>query len=94
VRIVLDTNVLVRANPKTKPEALARDLLLTVARGPHVLVLSDAILTEVRRVLSYPNVQARWPLIQDTIDQYLSFLAAVGEVVEVAPVTARARSGR
>jgi hypothetical protein len=49
----------VRANPTVLPERLARDLLVTVLSGPHVLVLSEAILNEIRRVLSYPRVQAR-----------------------------------
>jgi putative PIN family toxin of toxin-antitoxin system len=88
VRAVLDTNILVRANPKTHPERLARDLLLKITSGPHGLILSEAILTEVRRVLTYPNVQARWPLTQAAIDQYLLFLEGVGEYVGVPPVSA------
>jgi predicted nucleic acid-binding protein len=47
VRVVLDTNILVRANPKVSPQGLARDLLLTIVSGPHVLILSSAILVEV-----------------------------------------------
>lgn len=39
-----------------------------------MLVLSDAILTEVRRVMSYPRVQARWPLSTEAIERYTSFL--------------------
>jgi hypothetical protein len=42
VRIVLDTNILIRANPAVLPERLARDLLVTILSGPHVLVLSEA----------------------------------------------------
>ncbi len=83
MRIVLDTNILIRANPLVSPFGLARDLLLTIARGPHVLILSTAILIEVRRVLSYPNVQVRWPLGDNDIDQYLTFLEAAGLVVEL-----------
>lgn len=74
MRIVLDTNILVRANPKTSPAGLARDLLLTIATGPHTLILSQAILTEVQRVLTYPHVRQRWPLTQEAIEQYLLFL--------------------
>ena len=82
MRIVLDTNILVRANPKTSPQGLARDLLEIITAGPHALVLSAAILTEVARVLTYPHVQARWMLSQETIGQYLAFLEAAGEIVE------------
>jgi uncharacterized protein len=74
VRVVLDTNILVRANPTVLPERLARDLLVTILSGPHVLELSEAILTEVRRVMAYPRVQARWPLSTEAIERYASFL--------------------
>ena len=62
MRVVPDTNILVRANPNTSPQGLARELLLAVLSGPHVLIVSSAILTEIARVLNYPRVQARWPL--------------------------------
>ena len=67
MRIVLDTNILVRANPKVSAQGLARDLLLTTVSGPHVLILSSPILIEVQRVLTYSHVQARWPLRQEAI---------------------------
>jgi predicted nucleic acid-binding protein len=86
LRIVLDSNILVRANPLVLPRGLARDLLLTIAAGPDVLVISTAILVEVRRVLNCPNVRARWPLGEDAIDRYLSFLEAAGIVVDLPAV--------
>ena len=87
MRVVLDTNILVRANPKVSPRGLARDLLLTIVSGPHVLILSSAILAEVQRVLTYPRVQARWPLTGEAIEQYLVFLEAVGALVELPEVS-------
>jgi putative PIN family toxin of toxin-antitoxin system len=86
VRVVLDTNILVRANPKASPQGLARDLLLTIVSGPHVLILSSAILIEVTRVLTYPHLQARWPLSDEAIVQYLGFLEAAGVVAELPEV--------
>jgi putative PIN family toxin of toxin-antitoxin system len=83
VRVVLDTNILIRANPTVSPEGLARDLLLTVLSGPHVLVLSSAILDEVQRALNYPHVQARWPLPAEAIERYVFFLQETGWVVEL-----------
>jgi putative PIN family toxin of toxin-antitoxin system len=74
-------------NPKVSPQGLARDLLLMIVSGPHELVLSSPILQEVKRVLSYPHVQARWPLRPDTIETFLDFLAAVGVVVGLPDVT-------
>ena len=88
MRIVLDTNILVRANPRVSPQGLARDLLLTTASGPHTLILSPAILAEVKRVLTYPHVQARWPLTQEAIEQYLVYLEAAGTLVEPSVVSA------
>jgi len=83
VRVVLDTNILVRANPTVSPLGLARDLLLTVLSGPHVLVLSSAILTEVQRVLNYPHVQERWAPPAEVIAQYVFFLQDVGSLVHL-----------
>jgi putative PIN family toxin of toxin-antitoxin system len=87
VRVALDTNILVRANPKVAPQGLARDLLLTIVSGPHVLVLSPAILVEVQRVPTYPHVQARWPLAAESIEQYLVFLEAAGVLAELPAVS-------
>jgi putative PIN family toxin of toxin-antitoxin system len=86
VRVVLDTNILVRANPKASPQGLARDLLLSIVSGPHVLILSSAILIEVKRVLTYPRVQARWPLTAEIIDQYLAYLEAASVLAELPEV--------
>ena len=84
MRIVLDTNILVRANPKVSAAGLARDLLLTiVSSNEHTLILSSAILVEVRRVLNYPHVQTRWPLTEEMIAQYAAFLEAAAFCVEV-----------
>jgi putative PIN family toxin of toxin-antitoxin system len=87
VRVVLDTNILVRANPRVSPQGLARDLLLTVVSGPHVLILSPAILVEVGRALTYPHVQARWPLTGEAIEKYLLFLEAAAVLVELPEVS-------
>jgi predicted nucleic acid-binding protein len=51
MRIVLDTNILARANPRSK--SLARGLLLAILESAkHVLVLSPFLLRETERVLS------------------------------------------
>ncbi len=83
MRVVLDTNILIRANPSVSPQGLARDLLLTVLSGPHVLVLSSAILDEVERVLNYSRVQARWALPPGVIAQYVFLLQDAGVMVEL-----------
>ena len=87
MRVVLDSNILVRANPKVAPQGLARDLLLTIVSGGHVLILSSALLVEVQRVLTYPHVQARWPLTGEAVAQYVTFLEAAGVLVELPDVS-------
>ena len=86
MRIVLDTNILIRANPAVLPERLARDLLITVVSGPHVLVLSEAILTEVRRVLTYPRVQMRWPLSSEAIECYTTLLRETSSLADLPEI--------
>jgi predicted nucleic acid-binding protein len=83
VRVVLDANILVRANPKSSPAGLAKDLLLTVIAPPHTLVLSPAILTEAGRVLHYPHVQDRWPLSDEIIQIYFTLLEVAVFTVEL-----------
>ncbi len=84
MRIVLDSNILVRANPLVTPESLARELLLTLtSASTHTLILSAAILNEVRRVLTYPHVSKRWPLSDQSIAKYLSALEAAASMVEL-----------
>ena len=83
VRILLDSNILVRANPMAPPQGLARELLLTTASPPHTLLISAPLLVEVQRVLTYPRVAKRWPLPPEVIDQYLSLLDGVGLFVDV-----------
>lgn len=83
MRVVLDTNILIRANPTASPQGLARELLLTILNGPHVLVLSQAILNEVRRVLNYPHLQALWALPAEVIEQYAAVLQDVSALVEL-----------
>ena len=46
-------------------------------------LLGVAILVEVRRVLAYPQVQARWPLTGEAIEQYLVFLEAASVLAEL-----------
>jgi predicted nucleic acid-binding protein len=49
MRIVLDTNILARANPRSK--GVARILLLTILESAdHALVLSPFLLRETERV--------------------------------------------
>jgi putative PIN family toxin of toxin-antitoxin system len=106
MRIVLDTNILARANPHSK--GVARTLVLTILESAdHVLVLSPFLLRETERVLNYPRLQAIWPLTPLDIEQYTQALQDFAELVnpqvggrlvpndqEDDPVLAPALSGR
>jgi putative PIN family toxin of toxin-antitoxin system len=80
MRIVLDTNILARANPNSK--GVARILLLAILESAdHVLVLSPFMLRETERVLNYPRLQAIWPLTPIEIEQYTQALQDFAEMV-------------
>jgi putative PIN family toxin of toxin-antitoxin system len=80
MRIVLDTNILARANPNSR--GVARTLLLTILESAdHVLVLSPFLLRETERVLNYPRLQAIWPLTPLDIEQYTQALQDFAELV-------------
>lgn len=79
MRIVLDSNILVRA--AWKADGLASLLLRSVLVGPHRLIVSPFILDEVARVLAYPRLQTRWGLTDERIQQHVNRLAAAAEIV-------------
>ncbi len=81
MRIVIDTNILVRATPRA--DGPARELLNEIRSGPHLLVLSSFILGEVSRVLNYPRLQALWPLDQGEIDGFVEKLGEIADLVEL-----------
>jgi putative PIN family toxin of toxin-antitoxin system len=75
MRIVLDTNILVRANAKAGGPA--RELLQIIVGSPdHVLLLSPFLLQELERVFSYERVRVSSRLTDEEIAEYLSYLRA------------------
>ena len=75
MRIVLDTNILVRANAKARGPA--RELLQVIVASPdHVLLLSPFLLQELERVFSYERVRESSKLTDEEIAEYLSYLRA------------------
>jgi putative PIN family toxin of toxin-antitoxin system len=79
VRVLLDVNVLVRANEKSNGPA--RKLLLDLIANKHVVLTSADILIELTRVLRYPRVQALFGLSEEQIYEYVQFLKVVCEIV-------------
>jgi putative PIN family toxin of toxin-antitoxin system len=82
MRIVVDTNVLVSAF-LNKPSSPRKVINLQQA-GRYHLVLSVAILTEYRRVLSQPDLLKRHRLSQERVLRYLTLLERASLVVTPA----------
>jgi len=81
MRIVLDANILVRAN--TRSHGPARELFDVIrSRSDHVLVLSRYILREVSRTLLYPRLQEQYRLSEKDIQEHVELLQRVSTVVE------------
>ena len=86
MRIVLDTNILVRANAKSKGPA--RELLLLIVNSPeHVLLLSPFLLKELERVFEYDRVRAATKLTDEEVAEYLGYIRAraVSEIIFPGP---------
>jgi putative PIN family toxin of toxin-antitoxin system len=79
VRVLLDANILVRANEKS--DGPARKLLLDLIARRHIILTSADILIELARVLRYPRVQALFRLSEEQIYQYVQFLKSVCRIV-------------
>ena len=79
MRVVLDVNILVRANERSA--GLARDLLRELLRQRATILISTEILIELVRVLRYPRLQARYGFTETDIYEYIQFLKNAGEFV-------------
>jgi putative PIN family toxin of toxin-antitoxin system len=81
MRITLDTNILVRA--VVARQGPARAVLELGTSPPHVVVISDFILVELRRALAYPQVRQRYPISDSDVDRFENLLRAVADTVVV-----------
>lgn len=85
MRILLDTNLLVRA--AITPKGSARAILRLIEESEeHVLLISDYLLSEVADVLRRDRIRARWPLTDEEVRSYCKFLDRIGEVVSAQPL--------
>jgi putative PIN family toxin of toxin-antitoxin system len=86
MRVVLDTNILVRCNAKARGPA--REVLRLIVSSPnHVLLLSPFLLQELERVFSYERVRVSSKLTDEDVAEYLSYLRAkdIAEMVFPGP---------
>ncbi len=84
MRIVFDTNVLARAHPLA--QGPARRGLLLVTAGPDILIISQYLLQELERILTYPRLLRSSGLTPLDISDFLDHLARVATLVRPAPV--------
>lgn len=79
-RVVLDSHVIARA--VMSPNGLAADLLSQLVKSEHQICISDFMLAELVRVLSYPRLQKRHRLDQK-IAAFVRSIQQASIVVEV-----------
>jgi len=79
LRILLDVNILVRANERSTGPV--RDLLLKLLEKRHILITSSELLIELARVLRYPRLQKLFGLSEEQIYDYVQFLREVSHLV-------------
>jgi uncharacterized protein len=85
VRIVLDSNILVRSFAKSG--GLASELLLAILGGDHTLVLSNEMISEVARVLRYPRLAAIHGQSEEAIYSFTGWLRDAAEIIALNPLT-------
>jgi putative PIN family toxin of toxin-antitoxin system len=84
VRIVLESNVLVRAFVSS--HGLARDLLLAILSSEHTLILSNEMLFEVARVLRYPRLMAFHGENEEAVYNFVGWLRAAADIIALDPL--------
>jgi putative PIN family toxin of toxin-antitoxin system len=81
MRVLLDTNVLVRATgTATGP---ARAVYLKLQEPTHEIVASSDLVDELRRVLDYPRVKQLHGLTTNEVEQYVRDFGAIATLIDV-----------
>jgi len=81
MRVVLDTNMVVRAVGDNA--GLGREILILALSDAHTLVLSNSLFAEIRKVLHYPRVRKMHGLDDNEIQDFLDYLVAGSEAISV-----------
>ena len=92
MRVVLDSNILVRSFAKS--HGLASELLLAILAGDHTLVLSSEMLSEVARVLRYPRLMAVHGKNEEAIYDFVGWLRDAVSEARTSRLGPPARSSR
>jgi putative PIN family toxin of toxin-antitoxin system len=84
MRIVLDTNVLVRA--ANGLPGLASELFERCTKKPSTVIASEFLLAEAARSIRYPRVRAVHRLDEKGIDAFLADLRLAAELIIPEPI--------
>ena len=80
MRVVLDTNIVVRAGKySTGP---ARESLVLLGSDEHAILTSPPLVEELERVLRYPRVRALHGMSDKEIDEFVEAFAASAQIVD------------
>lgn len=82
MRVVLDTSVLAAAFLK---RGGVNDRVLQEGGKSYDLYLSEAILEELRCVLSYPRIRRRYPYSDEDVEEFIGRLRAADHVISRWP---------
>lgn len=85
MRIVLDSNILVRSFVSSR--GLAHELLLAILSSSHTLILSNEMLSEVARVFRYPRLMVVHGENEESIYVFTTWLRDAAEMVALDPLT-------
>jgi uncharacterized protein len=88
VRVVLDTNVLISG--LMLPQSIPGKIVAVWQSGGFDLALSEPMLEEIARVLSYPKIIKRLQWREAEIAKYISLLRFNADVVEIGDTVADA----
>lgn len=85
MKVVLDTNVLLSG--LILPESVPGRIVQAWREARFELVLSEGMLAEIRRILSYPKIHKRLRWDEEEIERFLLLLRFKGIIIDPPPTT-------
>ncbi len=79
MRVVLDTNILIRA--LIKPHGTVAPVLTRLAAGDYTLVYSELLLDELLAKLALPRIREKYDLDEEDVEKATALFALRGEKV-------------
>jgi putative PIN family toxin of toxin-antitoxin system len=92
MRVVVDTNILVRA--LIMPHGTVGPVLLRLRQGDYVLLYAQSLLEELVDVLNRPRIRQKYGLTDRDIETVLSLILLRGEAVDPQEQIAACRDPR